>query len=150
MTESHDEIFSRKWVKDLMSEPGIARLGTANPKTHQPHVTPVWFEWDGKVLWISAFISTRKARDVDRNPRISVLIDDHSPEKPARAVLLEGQAELISDPRLVVPLATSIYKKYLGEEGVKEKDPASWVVDPENRIIKLVPEKVFAWGPAAE
>jgi nitroimidazol reductase NimA-like FMN-containing flavoprotein (pyridoxamine 5'-phosphate oxidase superfamily) len=147
MPTSHAEILAKAWVKALLEETGIAKLGTANPKTHQPHVTPVWFEWDGESLWISAFISTRKARDVAKNPRISVLIDDHTSGKPARAVLMEGAAELIADAERVQVRSISLYTKYLGSEGVKEEGPASWVIDPENRIIKLTPEHIFAWGP---
>jgi general stress protein 26 len=147
MEKKNQIIFNKLWVKSLLSETIIAKLGTANPKTNQPHVTPVWFEWDGENLWISAFISTRKAREVEKNPLISVLVDDHTTGSPARAVLLEGSAELFDDPDIVKTRALSLYTKYLGEEGVKEAGPASWVVDPENRIIKLTPKKVFVWGP---
>ena len=73
--ENKEEILAREWVQKLLAEPLLARLGTANPETAQPHVTPVWFAWDGERLYISAFISTRKAREVSENPRISVLID---------------------------------------------------------------------------
>ena len=149
MNEKTKDILSQQWVSALLNEPRIARLGTSNPITNQPHVTPVWFLWDGTFVWISAFISTRKAKDVARNPRISVLIDDHSTDKSIRAVLLEGKTELIDDPKLVRSYATKIYLKYLGEDGIKEKDPASWIIDPENRIIKLFPDKVFAWGPSS-
>jgi general stress protein 26 len=127
----------------LLGQPILARLGTANPKTLQPHVVPVWFEWDGESLWISAFESTRKVKDVQRNRRISVLVDTLD---PSHAVLFEGVVELISDPAVVASRSKSIYTRYLGAEGVKEPDPASWIDDPENRILKLTPEKVWAWG----
>ena len=131
------------WVQSLLARPILARLGTANPNTTQPHVTPVWFEWDGEYLNISAFISTRKGREVTLNPRISVLIDV---EKPTQAVLFEGVAEVVSDPALVAPLSESIYARYVGSEGVKEATYQSWVHDPENRIIRLKPERVFSWS----
>ena len=133
---------SQPWVQELLARPILARLGTANPSTFQPHVTPVWFEWDGEYLYISAFISTRKGREVSLNPRISVLIDvDH----PTQAVLLEGIAEVLSEPALVAPRSESIYARYVGVEGVKEATYQSWVHDPENRLLKLKPERVFTW-----
>lgn len=131
------------WVQAFLAQPILARLGTANPHTAQPHVTPVWFEWDGEFLNISAFISTRKGREVSRNPQISVLIDV---DKPTQAVLFEGKAEVISEPALVAPLAESIYARYVGTEGVKEDTYQSWVHDPENRIIRLKPERVYTWS----
>ncbi|MBN2549187.1 MAG: hypothetical protein JXB15_08525 [Anaerolineales bacterium] len=39
-------ITSKAWVKALLAEPILARLGTCSPNTLQPHVVPVWFEWD--------------------------------------------------------------------------------------------------------
>jgi general stress protein 26 len=138
MSPSYEEMLNKPWVAELLGQPILARLGTANPKTLQPHVVPVWFEWDGESLWISAFESTRKVKDVQRNRRISVLVDTLD---PSHAVLFEGVVELISDPAVVASRSKSIYTRYLGAEGVKEPDPASWIDDPENRILKLTPEK---------
>jgi PPOX class probable F420-dependent enzyme len=140
------EKLNQPWVKEFLAEKHLARLGTANLQTAQPHVTPVWFDWDGEYVYISAFISTRKAKEVKRNARISVLIDIAEQDGPTRAVLFEGKAELIDDPEQVAPLAKQIYIKYVGSAGINAADVASWIVDPENRIIKLAPEHVYIWG----
>jgi nitroimidazol reductase NimA-like FMN-containing flavoprotein (pyridoxamine 5'-phosphate oxidase superfamily) len=141
MTDKY-ELLRQDWVKELLAQPLLARLGTANSKTAQPHVTPVWFEWDGECLYISVFTSTRKMREALATPRISVLIDVDS---PTRAVLLEGFAEILSDAGEVIRHATSIYARYVGAREVKHDPYKSWVYDPENRIIKLRPVRAFAW-----
>jgi len=140
------ESLKQPWVQEYLARPVLARLGTANPRTSQPHVTPVWFEWDGESLWISAFSSTRKVKEAAKNPKISVLIDSAEENGPTRGVLMEGTAELIRDPAVVPERATSIYTRYLGPTGVLAKDPQSWISDPENTIIKLTPERVYVWG----
>jgi len=143
---SNSDALSKPWVKEYLSRPLLARLGTTNPRTNQPHVTPVWYEWDGESLWISAFSSTRKVKEVRRNPKIAVLIDSVEDNGPTRGVLMEGTAELITDPAVVSTRATSIYTRYLGPQGVLDKDPQSWIYDPENTIIRLMPERIFVWG----
>ncbi len=143
MTEKIQEITNDKWVKALLERPVLARIATANPRTCQPHVVPVWFEWDGECIWISSFRSTRKIREIMRNPRVSIVVDTADEPQGMQAVIFEGRAELISDPRIVVPRSTTIYTRYLGEDGVKDPEPASWIVDPENLIICLKPEKVY-------
>lgn len=140
--ENTIEVLAQEWVKDLLEEPLLARLGTANPVSAQPHVTPVWFAWDGEHLYISAFISTRKAREASANPHISVLIDT---SEPTRAVLLEGEAEILIEAGEVARLAEWIYTRYVGEKDVKGDPYQSWVRDPENRIIKMQPEHAYAW-----
>lgn len=140
------KVIDQAWVQALLHEPLIARLGTANPRTMQPHVVPVWFEWDGEAMWVSAFSSTRKMRDLEANRRISILIDVAEDDGSARGILFEGKAEIISEPALVAPRSISIYQRYLGADGAREPEPASWAVDPENRLIRLVPERAYAWG----
>jgi len=139
------EVLSQAWVKELLNQALPARLATADPRTMQPHVVPVWFEWDGERIWISSFRSTRKIREIRRNPRISIVVDVDNGPLGTCAVTMEGQAELIADPEVVVPRSTTIYARYLGEEGVKDPEPASWIVDPENLLICLAPEKVYTF-----
>ncbi len=133
-------------IREFLQEPLLARLGTANPDVCQPHVTPVWFLWDGESVWISAFNSTRKVKELVRNPLCSILIDDATRDGKTRAVLFEGKAELITEPReRVAEMSEKIYLRYLGPEGVKAPDPQSWIKDPENTIVKLTPQKTFSW-----
>lgn len=145
MVNSPGDITAQPWVVEFLQQPLLARLATADPLSGQPHVVPVWYEWDGGYLYISAFKSTRKLREVARNPRISVVVDVMDDPNHNRAVLFEGSAEIIADPAAVAARSTSLYARYLGEEGILAPAPASWIVDPENRIIRLKPEKVFAW-----
>jgi nitroimidazol reductase NimA-like FMN-containing flavoprotein (pyridoxamine 5'-phosphate oxidase superfamily) len=134
-------------MRSLLAEPVLARLATANAKTLQPHVVPVWFLWEGNSLWISAFISTRKVKDLQKNPRCAVLIEPAQPQgSPLQAVLLEGAAELIAEPAsLVAEMSERIYTKYMGPEGVLAPEPQSWKQDPENRLVRLTPERRIAW-----
>jgi nitroimidazol reductase NimA-like FMN-containing flavoprotein (pyridoxamine 5'-phosphate oxidase superfamily) len=120
-------------------------MATVDPHTLQPHVVPVWYGWDGENLWISAFRSTRKVRELVKNPLISVVIDVDQGEG-IRAVLLEGKAELFTEPReRMEELTAWIYERYLGPEGVKAADPQSWIKDPEALLIKLKPTRVKSW-----
>jgi general stress protein 26 len=129
----------------LTGEPLVARLATVNPKTLQPHITLVWYLWDGASIWISAFISTRKAKDISKNEKIAVLIEPKD-SKPFQAILFEGPCEFISEPRdQVAEMSLKIYERYMGTEGVKAKEPQSWAVDAENRLIKLTPARTFTW-----
>jgi hypothetical protein len=133
-------------VEAVLAEAVLARLATTNPKTLQPHVVPVWFLWDGECVWISSFVSTRKIRELRINPRGAVLIESKQEGGKLTAVLLEGAVELVSEPREVVSeVASQIYIRYLGQEGVMEPEPQSWLRDPENMLIKLTPTKIISW-----
>lgn len=135
----------QKVMARLLSQPLIARLATAD-RNCQPHVVPVWFGWDGMSLWISSFSNTRKINDIQQNPSISVVIDQASEDNHASAVILEGQAELVTAPRdFLRQQFLWIYTRYLGVDGVKAKDVQGWIEDSHNLLVKLTPEKVLVW-----
>jgi PPOX class probable F420-dependent enzyme len=146
MSSTATRITKKHEVKSFLQQAHIARMATVDPGTLQPHVVPVWYEWDGETLWISSFRSTRKVKEIQKNSHISVVVDSDSPAEPARAVVFEGEAELISDPGEGLSRGGSIYTRYLGIEGVQGEEPQSWLHDPEHLLIALKPRKIYAWG----
>jgi nitroimidazol reductase NimA-like FMN-containing flavoprotein (pyridoxamine 5'-phosphate oxidase superfamily) len=133
-------------IESVLAEAVLARLATTNPKTMQPHVVPVWFAWDGENVWISSFAGTRKIRELKINPRGAVLIESKQEGGKLQAVLLEGSVELVTEPRqLVSELASRIYIRYLGPDGLNDAEPQSWLSDPENLLIKLTPDRIMSW-----
>ncbi len=133
------------FINKLLDEPLIARMATAD-LNNQPHVVPVWYGWDGKSIWVSSFSNTRKINELHQNPRISIMIDTAEEAGETKAVILEGKAELVVEPRdFLRKHFLWIYQRYLGEEGVKEKQPQEWIEDSHNLLIKLTPEQVYTW-----
>lgn len=148
-----DEVISGKMtpemIEELLAKPILARLATASPKTLAPHVVPVWFGWEDGSVWISAFRSTRKVQDLQRNPLCSIAIDEAQSGVDYQAIVLEGRAELVGEPvDFLQEMTTRIYTRYLGPDGILAKDPQSWIHDPENLLIKLTPDKTLAWYSA--
>ena len=143
MESEMEKMLAQEWVKELLAKPLLARLGTANAKTGQPHVTPVWYHWQNGCIYISVFASTRKGREVLSNPKISVLIDVN---EPTQAVLMEGTAQVVSGTEEVRLRSEEIYARYVGEQVVKKDPYAGWARDPDNRLIILKPDKVYSWN----
>jgi PPOX class probable F420-dependent enzyme len=143
---SNPDIANKPGVIEFLAGPRLARLATCHPHSLQPHVVPVWYEWDGESIWISSFRSTRKVREIGLNPRVSLVVDDSNSDGEAPGVVFEGQAELLTDPALGIERGTRIYTRYLGPQGVLAAEPQSWLHDPEHLLIRLKPERVYAWG----
>ncbi|GAB4492710.1 MAG: PPOX class F420-dependent oxidoreductase [Anaerolineales bacterium] len=132
-------------AQNFLSRPLLGRLATVSPEG-QPHVVPVWFLYEDGFVWVSAFQSTRKVIDLERNPQCAIVIDIEQGQETLSAVALEGRAELIRTPFLEVrQRAQRIYAKYLGPEGVLAPDPQSWLDSPENLLIKITPTRVKTW-----
>ncbi len=133
-------------INAFLAAPLLARFATASADTLQPHVVPVWYEWDGEALWISSYESTRKIGELRDNPLCAVVIDVAEGQQGVSAVLFEGFVEIIAEPRdFVRDKALRIYARYLGAEGVLAPAPQEWANSPENLIIKVTPGFVKVW-----
>jgi nitroimidazol reductase NimA-like FMN-containing flavoprotein (pyridoxamine 5'-phosphate oxidase superfamily) len=133
-------------IDSFLAMPLLARFATASPGTLQPHVVPVWYDWDGETLWISSYESTRKIGELRANSKCAVVMDVDESVDGVSAVVFEGRAELITEPReFVRDMALRIYTRYMGPEGVLAPDPQEWANSPENLIIKVTPRFVKVW-----
>jgi nitroimidazol reductase NimA-like FMN-containing flavoprotein (pyridoxamine 5'-phosphate oxidase superfamily) len=147
MSTAYPTQLSKKMqIDNCLTQVVLARIATADPITAQPHVVPVWYAWDGESVWISAFRSTRKVKELQNNSRCSIVIDEAASGTENWGVVFEGEAELVCEPQeFLEEMTTRIYTRYLGPEGVLAKDPQSWIKDPENLLIKLTPQKTYTW-----
>ncbi len=132
-------------AEEFLTRRLLGRLATASPDG-QPHVVPVWFLWEDGAAWISSYRSTRKVIDLERNPKCALVVDVEQADGGLTAVMLEGRAELVNTPQEAVKQRIErVYTKYLGAEGILEKDPQEWLNSPENVLVKLTPARVKAW-----
>jgi PPOX class probable F420-dependent enzyme len=83
-----------------------------------PHVAPVWFVLDGDDLVFTTGADTVKGRNLARDGRVSLCVDDERP--PYAVVVLRGRAELSEDLPEVRAWATRIAARYMGEERAEE------------------------------
>jgi len=131
------------WAKSFLEQPLIARIATCDPDTLQPHVVPVWYEWDGESVWVSSFRSTRKVREIIKNPQASLVVDTDPAGGDGHTVIFEGRVELILDSQIGRERGEKIYARYLGVEGARAVEPQSWLHDPQHLLLRLVPESIY-------
>lgn len=80
----------------------------------RPHVVPIWFDLDGDTLYFSTWHTTVKAKNIRRNPRVCICVDDERP--PFSYAMLEGVAEFVDDKDASLHWATRIGGRYMGSE----------------------------------
>jgi len=130
-------------IDAFLAEPVLARISTVRPDG-RPHVAPMWFWWDGTSTYMETPPNAIKANNLRHNPNCAITIDVTQGGLRFKAVLLEGQAELLTDRQFVLETVTRIYTKYLGPEGVKSATPQR-MIHNEHVIIKLTPGRVVTW-----
>ncbi len=77
-------------VREFVEDARVAALATVRPDG-RPHVTPVWYEFDGREFIISTPRSTQKLRNIARKGFAALCIFDQG---TYRHVIVEGTARV--------------------------------------------------------
>ena len=105
----------------------LARIATVGPNG-QPHVVPVAFRYDPDTDTIAVgghhFVGRKKWKDVQKNPKIAIVVDDIASVKPwaVRGLEVRGTAEILMS-------------------GGQAIGPG---FDPE--MFRITPKRVVSWG----
>lgn len=73
----------------------------------RPHIMPVWGLWHEGAFWFSSSKGSRKARNLSADPRCVVTTED-----AADPVIMEGSAELVTEPEALATVLALENAKY--------------------------------------
>jgi PPOX class probable F420-dependent enzyme len=122
-------------TRALLDGRNFATVATLNADGG-PHTSAVWITRDGDTVLFSVTAARRKARNLARDPRISITVFDTA--NPYRAMDIAGTAELVADPGKALPRRLS--QKYLGEDPPAEPDTVHRL------IVRVTPRKVTGFS----
>ncbi len=106
----------------------------------RPHVAPVWYALDDGAIVFNTGASTVKGRNLRRDPRASLCVDDERP--PFSYVLLEGTVEISEDLTEVRRWATEIGGRYMGADRAEEYGARNGVAG--ELLVRLRPNTVVS------
>lgn len=142
---SHDDAVA------FLSEPHTGVLSTLDQRGY-PHSVGIYYVSEMREqlelhMWV--YGKSQKARNVERDGRASVLVEQGEPYADLRGVLVRGSARIERDPAAVFDLGQKIYTRYfLPRTGIALKDGprANVEVQSAKRVnIVLVAERIASW-----
>jgi PPOX class probable F420-dependent enzyme len=116
-----------------------AKLATTM-RDGSPHVMPVWFVLEGDQLVFNTHTNTVKGRNLRRDARASILVDDEHP--PFAFVHMRGRVALSEDPDDLLWTATEIAGRYMGVDRAVEFGARNAV--PGELVVRFTPERVIS------
>ncbi|WP_304453096.1 PPOX class F420-dependent oxidoreductase [Nocardiopsis sp. YSL2] len=114
--------------KDILTKPSFGHVATLGPKG-EPQVNPVWIDWDGEFLKFSQTKTRQKVRNLGRDGRISVSVQD--PDNPYQYVEVRGEVDRIEDDPDNA-FINAMAKKYIN------KDVYPWHQPGDERVVVYV------------
>jgi len=109
-----------------------------------PHVSALWYAWDGVSLWLYSVVRSKRWTDLGRDPRVAVVVDSGEEYDQLRGVELSGTVEFVGEvPRtgeLCAELDTAetlFARKNFGLDEMPHDGRHAWA--------RLTPEKIVSW-----
>ncbi|MGQ4442672.1 pyridoxamine 5'-phosphate oxidase family protein [Streptomyces violaceoruber] len=109
-----------------------------------PHVSTLWFVWDGASMWLYSVVRSRRWADLRRDPRVAIVVDTGEEYDELRGVELSGRVAFVGEaPRTGELCAELDFPETLFARknfGVQEMPH-----DGRHACLRLTPEKVVSW-----
>ena len=137
------DVLSDELVRELLDARLIANLATLNPNG-SVHLVAIWFLWDGAALLMPTSGATRKARNLKRDPRATVMIDDSRGGFDLRGITLTGRAAVVRGAEALAD-NRRIHLKYLTEPGRDLANVARYLAT-DDVTLRFTPERVSSWN----
>ncbi|MGI8329492.1 pyridoxamine 5'-phosphate oxidase family protein [Actinomadura scrupuli] len=122
----------------------VCRVATVGLSGH-PHTSALWFVWDGTALWLNSLVRSQRWADLDRDPRLSVIVDAGGADfLRLRGVELQGSAQIVGEvPRRGEPLDALTGPERLFAD--KYAGGGDFRYDGRHAWLRLSPKKIVSW-----
>jgi PPOX class probable F420-dependent enzyme len=100
-------------LTELLEAERIAVVSSLGPRGW-PHSMPLWFVPRDGVVWIWTYAKSQKVRNLERDPRATVLIETGHEYGELRGAMIEAEAEIYRDLETVVGFAEELTLRYAG------------------------------------
>ena len=111
-----------------------------------PHVAPIWFVLDGDDVLLMTGARTRKGRNLRRDPRASLVVDDERP--PFAWARIEGVAELSDDLGEMLPWSIRIAGRYMGDDQAEAYGRRNAVAG--ELLVRIRPRRIASEADVAD
>jgi PPOX class probable F420-dependent enzyme len=111
-----------------------------------PHAVPVCFVLEDDDVLFLTNEATAKGRDLQRDPRVTLVVDDETP--PFAFVMIEGTAQLSRSPDDIDRVAPEIAKRYDGPDGIEEF--VGFAHEALGTLVRVTPTKIVALDRVGE
>src|SRR4051812_18394571 len=125
-------------LRDFLAEQKVVTVATSGPNG-RPHLMPLWYvPQEGGALIGWTFAKSQKAKNLERDPRATLQVEDGVEYQELRGVMLECDVDVERETDRVTDFGMAIFERYA------PSDPDRGGLPPEVRqmVEKQAPKRV--------
>jgi PPOX class probable F420-dependent enzyme len=119
----------------------VATLGPSG----RPHLMPLWYVPDGHGLRAWTYAKSQKTRNLERDPRATLQVEDGVLYHELRGAMLECDVEVEHDSERVLEYGLAIFRRYVGEDLPDEVRRTVEGQAAKRVGLRFVPTRIVSW-----
>jgi PPOX class probable F420-dependent enzyme len=129
-------------VRAFLERKLVMQCATVGPRG-MPHVVPLWYVPEGLELRAWTYAKSQKARNLERDPRATVALEDGVQYHELRGVMLECAVELERATERVAEFADVLVDRYAGGSADAKRFFRGQA--PKRVALRFSPTRVVSW-----
>jgi general stress protein 26 len=130
-------------VRSFLAEQMVLQCATLGPRG-LPHLIPLWYVPDGTELLSWTYAKSQKAKNLERDPRATIGIEEGVQYHELRGVMFECEVELDPEPERVETRGLTLFERYAGE--LTPEIRAMVAQQARKRVaLRFIPSRTVSW-----
>ena len=132
--------------RELIESERVVVVASIGPRGW-PHSMPLWYVPREGEIWIYTYAKSQKVRNLERDPRATLLVETGHEYAELRGVMIEAEAEIHRDIETVYPLAEELTLRYAeGLESVEGDARAALQAQARKRVaVRFRARRTASW-----
>lgn len=131
---------------ELLESERVVVVSSIGPRGW-PHSMPMWFTVRDGEIWVWTYAKAQKVRNLERDPRATLLVEAGHEYSELRGVQIEAEAEIVRDTDRVYEFAKELTLRYADgiEELGADAAEALRAQAPKRVAIRFEPVRTATW-----
>jgi hypothetical protein len=108
---------------------------------------PMWFVLRDGVIWVWTYAKSQKVRNLERDPKATLLVETGTEYTELRGLMIESNAEIHRDPESVYEFGVELTVRYAeGIDSIEGDAATALQAQAAKRVaISFPPERIATW-----
>jgi PPOX class probable F420-dependent enzyme len=110
-----------------------------------PHLMPLWYLVRDRELWAWTYTKSQKVKNLERDPRATLQIEDGEQYQDLRGVMIEARTTLHRETDRVAEFGAQLFRRYGNADGGSDFLDAIRAQAAKRVALQFVPERITSW-----
>jgi PPOX class probable F420-dependent enzyme len=135
---------STEEVDRFLAEQRVVICATNGPRGW-PHLMPLWYVVRDGDIWSWTYSKSQKVRNLERDPRATLQIEDGEQYQELRGVMIEATAAVHRDTELVTEFGVELFQRYGSDASGPDFLDVVRAQAAKRVALQFAPERVASW-----